>query len=93
MEINEQEIVADNKYGKLPEKMVDMLRAYEIKYFREDKPVPFCGLQIYPAKVREYEEFSNCASCLTLNKNEDRNGIRMSHLDYLISQTQQEERW
>ena len=82
------EVVADNKYGQLRKDIVDLLQRYEIEYFREDKPVPFNGLTIYPAKVRDFEIFSTCTSCLTLNKNETVEGIRMSHLDYLISKVE-----
>lgn len=81
----------DDKYGKLDKKTVDLLKQYEHDYFREDKPIPFCGLFIYPAKVRDYEELASCISCLTLNKNETPEGIRMSHLDYLINKTQIQE--
>ena len=68
--------------------MIVMLKNYEHEYFREDKPVPFCGLFIYPVQIRYFELFSNCLPCLTMNKNEDIKGIKMSHLDYLISRTQ-----
>ncbi|MBO7732394.1 MAG: hypothetical protein J6S67_07570 [Methanobrevibacter sp.] len=78
----------DNKYGLLSSEIVDMLRDYEYSYFREDKPIPFCGLLIYPIQVRNFEVFSHCASCFTLNKNEDPQGVPMSHLDYLLSRTQ-----
>lgn len=78
----------DNKYGGLDKSLVNKLRNYEVEYFREDKPVPFCGLKIYPISVRNYEEFSNCCSCLTLNKNETMEGVRMSHLDFLVSKMQ-----
>ena len=84
----ETEVVADNKYGQLRKDIVDLLQRYEIEYFREDKPIPFNGLTIYPALVRDFEVFSMCTTCLTLNKNETKEGIRMSHLDYLISKLQ-----
>lgn len=81
------EEIVDPKYGQLDADMVAMLRSYEIRYFREDLPVPFAdGLLIYPATVRDFEEFANCSSCLTLNKNNDPEGIRMSNLDYLLAQ-------
>jgi len=80
--------IADNKYGQLRKDIVDLLQRYEIEYFREDKPIPFNGLTIYPATVRDFEVFSMCTSCLTLNKNETKEGIKMSHLDYLISKLQ-----
>lgn len=72
----------------LPQDIASMLKTYEHQYFREDKPVPFCGLFIYPVQIRYFELFSNCLSCLTINKNDDVAGIKMSHLDYLISRTQ-----
>lgn len=81
----------DNKYGKLDKDLVALLKNYEVEYFREDRPVPFCGLQIYPIKVRNYEEFANCSSCFTLNKNESFEGIRMSHLDFLVSKIQSQD--
>lgn len=77
-----------NKYYGIAKDIAEELKVYELKYFREDKPVPFCGLYIYPATMHDYEAFSNCSSCLTLNKNEDPEGIRMSQLDYLVSKTQ-----
>lgn len=84
-------VEADIKYGQLDEKLVMQLRQYEFDYFREDKPIPFCGLQIHPATVRHYEDFAGCCSCLTLNKNEDPKGISISHLDYLLQKTQIQE--
>lgn len=78
----------DKKYGALNKNLADRLRDYESRYFMEDKPVPFCGLHIYPIVVRDFEIFSVCVSCLTLNKNDDPKGVTMSHLDYLISKTQ-----
>ena len=80
----------DDKYGSLDKKLVEELKSYEYGYFREDMPIPFCGLLIYPVQVKYYEEFASCCSCLTLNKNEDVKGISMSHLDYLISKLRSE---
>lgn len=82
------EEVADNKYGKLSKDIVDMLVELERTCFREDKPVDFCGLKVYPIQVRDFEVFSSCTECLTLNKNEDKEGVRMSNLEYLLSRTQ-----
>ena len=82
----------DGRYGLLNEKLVAKLKNYEYEYFREDKPVPFCGLLIYPILVRDMEVFTNCSSCLTLEKNKDKNGVRMTHLDYLLSKTQIKEK-
>lgn len=84
--------LADDRYGQLDKDIVDLLKNYEYSYFREDTPIPFCGLYIYPVMVRNYEELASCCSCFTLNKNEDPKGIAMSHLDYLISKTKIEEK-
>lgn len=82
-----QGLIHDKFYGLKPE-IANEIKVYEAQYFREDKPIPFKGLFIYPALMHDYEAFANCSTCLTLNKNEDPKGIPMSHLDYLISRTQ-----
>lgn len=95
MEAEEREVrikpSADDRYGSLDKELIELLKSYEYSYFREDKPIPFCGLLIYPVKVKNYEELASCVSCFTLNKNEDPKGIALSHLDYLIGKTQIEE--
>lgn len=80
----------EDKFKGLDEELAKDLQSYEILYFREDKPVPFCGLNIYPVKVRDYEVFSNCLSVVTLDKNNDLNAFKMTQLDYLISKTMKE---
>ena len=60
------------------------------KYFTYDLPVPFKGLNLYPVMVKDYNEFLACSACLTLNKNDDPQGIRMSHIDYLLSKMKDE---
>lgn len=82
------EIETDPKYGQLPDKLVSFLKDCEHRYFCRDLPVPFCGLLVYPATVKDFEEFSACSGCLTLSKNEDPKGIAMSHLGYMMSKTQ-----
>ena len=82
-EENFSEVHADKKYGQLSQEMVNYLSGLEYEYFREDKPVPFCGLMVYPATVRQYEMFSNAITCLTLNKNETVQGIGTTNLGYL----------
>jgi hypothetical protein len=80
--------MADRKYGELKPELVKLLKDYERLYFREGRPVPFIpesNLFLYPAQVRDFEEFAACSSCLTLNKNDDPRGVTMSHLDYLLS--------
>lgn len=81
--------IEDVKYKGIKPEIAAELREYEIKYFREDKSIPFCGLMIYPATVHDYESFSSCSDCLTLNKNTTAKGLRMSYLDYLVSLTQE----
>lgn len=84
----EESELIDPKYGKLDKETVNLLKEYEVSYFREDKPIPFVdGLVIHPVQTRHFEEFAACSSCLSLNKNDDPNGIRMSNLEYLLSKT------
>ena len=75
----------EDKYKGVNSKIAKELAAYELQYFRQDLPIPFCGLTIYPAKVADYERFMDAISCLTLDKNTTLEGIRMSNLDYLVS--------
>ena len=63
---------------------------FKDKYFTYDLPVPFNGLTLYPVSVKDYNEFLSCSACLTLNKNDDPQGIRMSHIDYLLSKMKDE---
>lgn len=73
------------KYKGLKTEIASEIEGYENTYFREDKPIPFVGdLFIYPATMRDYELFTMCTSCLTLNKNEVKEGIRMSNLEFLL---------
>lgn len=59
---------------------------FKDKYYTFDEPVPFKdGLVIYPVSVRDYNEFLSCSVCLTLNKNDTPEGIRMTNIDYLVS--------
>lgn len=78
----------DEKYKGVQESVARELAEDEIKYFREDLPVPFCGMNIYPAKVREYERFMDATSCLTLDKNISADGVGKTNLEFLISKTQ-----
>lgn len=78
----------DKFYGLKPE-IANEIKVYEAQYFREDKPIPFNNKwMVYPALMHDYETFANSSTCLTLNKNEDPKGIRMNHLEYLLSKTQ-----
>ena len=59
-----------DRFKGVPEKIAAEIKFCETRYFKEDKPVPLCEhLLLYPATVHDYEDFSNCSACLTLNKN------------------------
>lgn len=74
--------------AQMPESEKKILEEVEYlrdKYFTYDEPVPFCGLYLYPVSVRNYNEFMTSNACLLLNKNDDPMGIKLTHLDYLLS--------
>ena len=49
--------------------LLDKLNYYEQAYYSLDEPVPFKpGLKIYPVSVKDYYNFYNCLSCLTMDK-------------------------
>lgn len=79
------------KYRGLKPSIAAEIQQDEVLYFREDKPVPFCGLAIYPVTVRDYDTFCSCSACLTLNRKTSPQGLKMSNLDYLLYQTQSPE--
>lgn len=81
----------EQKYKGIDPDIASKIENYEYEYFREDKPVPFCGLKVYPITVRDYEVFASCSACLTLNKNETVEGIRSSHLEFLLSKVIQKD--
>ncbi len=85
----EQQGPENNKYKGVPQNIAKEIESYEMQYFKEDLPIPLCGtLMLYPATVRDFEVFSNCSACLTLDKNRDPEGIAMSQLEYLYTRTQ-----
>lgn len=65
-------------------KILEEIKYMENKFFTYDDPVPFCGLNIYPVTVRDYNNFLILSDCFLLNKNDDPNGISKTHLDYLL---------
>jgi hypothetical protein len=79
----EQEL---HKYKGVPKDIVPLLKEYEIKYFRENIPVPFHGMLIHPVAVRDYESFLNCLPCLTLNRKASPEGLGKTDLGWLIMQ-------
>lgn len=78
-----------NKY--LSESIVKELNQLENTCFLFDTPVPFKGkLKLYPVMIENYVDFVICSACCTLNKNKTPEGIRFSHLGFLIHQMEQE---
>ena len=73
--------------AQMPETEKKILEEVEFlrdRYFTYDEPIPFCGLNLYPVNVRNYNEFMASNSTLLLNKNDDPVGIKYTHLDYLL---------
>lgn len=79
--------------AQMPETEKKILEEVEFlrdRYFTYDEPVPFCGLNLYPVNVRNYNEFMVSNSTLLLNKNDDPMGIKYTHLDYLLTKLNDE---
>lgn len=65
------------------------LKKLEEKYARflyYDKPIPYKGLNIYPATMQDYIDFQWSSNCLTVDKNSipDVNIIQMSYLEFIF---------
>ena len=60
------------------------------KYFVYDEPVPYKDWKLYPVYVKNYTEFLSSSACLTLNKNDSFETIKMTHIDYLVSKLKDE---
>ena len=74
------------------EQVLQLMKFYEQKYFTHDEPVPFKRhLKVYPAIVREYYDFYFNILCFKMNKNEDPEGVSMSHLGYLLHKVDDKE--
>lgn len=79
--------------AQMPEsekKILEEVDYFRDKYFTYDLPVPFNKLTLYPVSIKDYNEFLSSSACLTLNKNDDVAGIRMTNIDYLLSKMQDE---
>jgi hypothetical protein len=79
--------------AQMPEaekKIIEEVDYFRDKYFTYDLPVPFGRLTLYPVSIKDYNEFLSSSACLTLNKNDDIAGIRMTNIDYLLSKMQDE---
>ena len=52
-----------------------------------DEPVPYKNIKIYPVKVKDYDTFYRCISCLTLEKKSipDIKILKMSYLEYIYN--------
>lgn len=72
-------------------KILEEIKILEEKYFTFDMPVPFCGMKVYPVTVRDYTNFLIVSDCFLLNKNETAEGIRSTHLEYLLKKMTNEE--
>lgn len=57
------------------------------KYLTYDEPIPYKGLKICEATMKNYIDFHECAICLLLDKNSvpDLEVISMSYLEYLLT--------
>ena len=74
------------------EELLDLIKYYEQAYFTNDDPIPFKdNLIIYPILVKDYYKFYSVIGCFKINKNEDMQGVGMSHLDYILYLSEQEE--
>jgi hypothetical protein len=79
--------------AQMPEaekKILEEVDYFRDKYFTYDLPVPLGKLTLYPVSIKDYNEFLSSSACLTLNKNDDVAGIRMTNIDYLLSKMQDE---
>jgi hypothetical protein len=79
--------------AQMPEaekKILEEVDYFRDKYFTYDLPIPFGRLTLYPVSIKDYNEFLSSSACLTLNKNDDIAGIRMTNIDYLLSKMQDE---
>lgn len=73
-----------DRYKGIKSDIVEDLKRYETLYFKEDLPVPFKGLNIYPVTMHDYEKFFSCIDIFTMDKNKTPEGVRMTQLDYTI---------
>ncbi|SRR5258706_16136847 len=57
------------------------------RYYLYDLPVPYKGLEIYPARMKDYLIFQTLAQCLMIEKNSipDKKIIKMTYLEYLFT--------
>jgi hypothetical protein len=79
--------------AQMPEaekKILEEVDYFRDKYFTYDLPVPVGRLTLHPVSIKDYNEFLSSSACLTLNKNDDVAGIRMTNIDYLLSKMQDE---
>lgn len=66
------------------EDLHSLMKYYEQAYFTFDDPVPFKDIYVYPVCVKDYYKFYAALYIIKMDKNEDFEGISMSHLGYLL---------
>lgn len=71
---------------QLNKEILEDVEYFADKYYVYDDPIPFKEhLTMYPVTVKNYNEFLSASMCLTLNKNDSIEGIKMTSIEYLIS--------
>lgn len=76
----------------LKKEIIDELYSLEATCFTYDYPVPFYkDLVLYPVLMKDYFKFLSGSKCCLLNKNDDPEGVALSHLDYLLKKIREEE--
>lgn len=70
--------------------ILDEVEELKDRYFTFDEPVPFCGLTLYPVKLKDYKDFMVCSRCLLLNRADDFKAIKLTNLEYLLSKMEDE---
>ena len=72
---------------KLPEaeqEILDDIDSFKDRYFVSDEPIPFCGLKLYPVKMKNYVEYLSLTSSLTMHLLDDPRYAIYSQLEYLL---------
>lgn len=70
--------------SEFDKKLLEEVDYLKTNYFTFDKPIPFCGLMLYPVQITDYYDFMQCSSCFLLNRLDEVAGIRTTDLGYLL---------
>lgn len=74
------------------QELLDLIKYYEQAFFTCDLPIPFKqDLIIHPVLVKDYYKFYSLIHCFKINKNDDMEGVGMSHLDYILHLCEKDE--